>query len=478
MSTQWLDTFFDWLGPTGVAVLKYAALLLSFAYGIAATVIDFHVERDGRRRLSRGGRFGIGLLVVGGVFGILVERYKDAEDDARRAEADSTARVEAATARARQDELVGRLALQLSRLEALDTTSRRSVALASAQLDQQGRLLDVQQGVAFNGSRALYREPRVTLVSAALEYRWDSSKSGPLAGPRSVRAYADRVAEAVDSLCQRWDTAIVAWRRTPIGREQARTDAVGNLVASDGDGWSWAPGTSDALPARFLEIPARGVKIFGLRRAAGASCAADSVQLAGRSPWLALAPSLRASRLNRVDPLGTTALELTLGGDPADSTHEALRVPVRTDPEGLAERQRYYDGTLVVDFARGTLRRNLDATPAAEPRQRTDRIVSLLDLPGTLLVVGAPELTGVEWLRVEFEGGRHLDVARPGFRRLADGRFAHGVTVAEIERTPGEFAELFRPRAGGPRPAARRDGAASPAAAAPRRVVATSSATP
>ena len=46
--------------------LKYGGSVATAAYGIYATLTDFHEQRNGRKVLSKRGYFGIGLLVLVG----------------------------------------------------------------------------------------------------------------------------------------------------------------------------------------------------------------------------------------------------------------------------------------------------------------------------------------------------------------------------------------------------------------------------
>jgi hypothetical protein len=70
--------------------LKLIGSVVAGAYGIYATVTDFHVEKNGKRILSRGGYLGIALLLVSTFLGISSDTSKQIEEvrEKRKSDAD------------------------------------------------------------------------------------------------------------------------------------------------------------------------------------------------------------------------------------------------------------------------------------------------------------------------------------------------------------------------------------------------------
>jgi hypothetical protein len=69
-------------------ILKYVGAVIAAVYGVCATVGDFHVERNGRRILSRWAYFGIAFLVLASSLTLLSDIKKDQNE--RREKKEST----------------------------------------------------------------------------------------------------------------------------------------------------------------------------------------------------------------------------------------------------------------------------------------------------------------------------------------------------------------------------------------------------
>jgi len=62
---------------TTLYVLKYTGSVFAALYGLYATITDFHIDKDGKKALSRKGYFGIGLLLVASVLSLSSDVFKD-----------------------------------------------------------------------------------------------------------------------------------------------------------------------------------------------------------------------------------------------------------------------------------------------------------------------------------------------------------------------------------------------------------------
>ena len=69
-------------------IVKYTAACFSAAYGLYATINDFHEEHGGRKVLSRKGYLGICLLGISSVLSVSTDGWKDARDIREKALAD------------------------------------------------------------------------------------------------------------------------------------------------------------------------------------------------------------------------------------------------------------------------------------------------------------------------------------------------------------------------------------------------------
>lgn len=65
---------------TWVLIVKYTASVVSGVYGIYATLNDFHVEKDGKKVLSRTGHLGIALLIFSTLLAISSDIFKDSKE--------------------------------------------------------------------------------------------------------------------------------------------------------------------------------------------------------------------------------------------------------------------------------------------------------------------------------------------------------------------------------------------------------------
>ncbi|MCU0627610.1 MAG: hypothetical protein MUF21_14170, partial [Gemmatimonadaceae bacterium] len=421
-----------WFASHWADVLKYLGLVSTVGYGLYATVVDFHVEVDGRKRLSRGGRVGIVLLVLGGLVGMAVQWHTDDEDAERRradlATADSLVRAQRA--------VLDRLAEQLASLRALDAMARRSETLAGAQLVQQGRVLD-QQGrlvaeqrvIAFNGVRLLQPLPRVTSVAVDLDAAWDPSLPRDSSDHRSPRAYADLARGIVDTVCAQWSATA---RDTPLGR----------FVSDSGDTYTWQPSRGASGPGRRDVYLARaGVHLFGAAVAGDGRCTADSLWLLERSGFLRADPRLRYQRMG-VLRLGDHRITLRIREPDADTT-SLLVLYAGVDADTL-RRHRRAAIAFAADFGRARLRWHVHEAQVTDADTAVDRSLSLLDLPGRRVVVdpGRPA-TRVTRAVIRFERGRTLTLAGGDITHDAHGHATHVIRRRDIERTPGEFGGLF-----------------------------------
>jgi len=61
--------------------VKVTSSLIAGAYGVYATVTDFHEKRDGRQVLSRSGRIGLVVLLVSTFAGVTVDAWKELNDN-------------------------------------------------------------------------------------------------------------------------------------------------------------------------------------------------------------------------------------------------------------------------------------------------------------------------------------------------------------------------------------------------------------
>lgn len=61
-------------------LLKYSASIIAAAYGVYATVTDFKEEKNGKKILSRKGRWGIALLLFSTLINLSSDGYKDIQD--------------------------------------------------------------------------------------------------------------------------------------------------------------------------------------------------------------------------------------------------------------------------------------------------------------------------------------------------------------------------------------------------------------
>jgi hypothetical protein len=71
----------DWahsLDP--IQLLKYCSTLMAAAYGVYATVTDFHEKKDGKQTLTRKGRIGIAFLLFATLLGFTADGAKDYQD--------------------------------------------------------------------------------------------------------------------------------------------------------------------------------------------------------------------------------------------------------------------------------------------------------------------------------------------------------------------------------------------------------------
>ena len=151
-------------------VLKVAASVFALLYGVYATVVDFKEEHNGTRRLSRRGKWGIGILILSSIVAIL---------------ADFGDRTSAASQKARdqksQDALTAEQLLRLSGLasglqSAQSTTAAissdmqaalheltRNTQSVSKVLTQSERALQPLKNLYFSGSiKLLERNPEIS----------------------------------------------------------------------------------------------------------------------------------------------------------------------------------------------------------------------------------------------------------------------------------------------------------------------------
>jgi hypothetical protein len=415
-------------------VLKYVGLASTVAYGVYATFGDFHEEVDGRRRLSRRGRVGIALLLLGGVAGLVLERYKDVEDGKRRAAEQAASRA----LLAQQDTVLRQLQRQLASLHVLDSASQVSAAIARTQLgqqetlvSQQGHLMREQALVAFNGVRLLQPLPVVRSVDAVLEASWDPAVARDPQDLDSPRAYADVVSAIVDTACRAW-----------LALPESRDPQGGETVGEEAYIWTPAPGRP-ASGRRDLRLRMANVDLFGVVARRDGGCVADSVHVRQGSPFLLRDTKLSYDRMRRPLLLGENELEVAVLPERGDST-PLLSLGVRLADSSLRFPRHGGDVLLMADFTRGRLRWTIRDAKRIQADTGTDRQLSLLDLPGaTLRVRSHRTASHVTQLLVRFARGRRLVLARHELGASPESVRTHRIALAEIERTPGEFAGLF-----------------------------------
>ena len=112
-------------------VLKYTGSFFAACYGVYATLTDFRPEKDGKKRLSRKGYFGIGLLVLSSVLALSADGLNDYKENQEKQAAGESERRSREAARVRDERITARLTEQLTRLEGLSS----SFTVASEKLD-------------------------------------------------------------------------------------------------------------------------------------------------------------------------------------------------------------------------------------------------------------------------------------------------------------------------------------------------------
>ncbi|MEO8597325.1 MAG: hypothetical protein ABI759_28660 [Candidatus Solibacter sp.] len=121
LQSAWCDHESFGKAMTFWMVLKVAGSLVALAYGLYATMVDFHKEHEGKRPLSRNGKIGIAILVMASTLAIVAD-FGDK----------TSASAEKARAQKAQDAVT---AEQLSRLtglaSGLQTAQRTTAAISS-----------------------------------------------------------------------------------------------------------------------------------------------------------------------------------------------------------------------------------------------------------------------------------------------------------------------------------------------------------
>jgi hypothetical protein len=133
-------------------ILKYASLSATIFYGIVATLVDFRVEKGGRKRFSRWGYFGIAVLLASSGLGLASEWARDENEHQQRLAEEADRDSARARAVRGEQEVLGRLQEQLANLNTLRAMSENASAQQAVQLGRQEVLLDEQHRVAFNAA--------------------------------------------------------------------------------------------------------------------------------------------------------------------------------------------------------------------------------------------------------------------------------------------------------------------------------------
>lgn len=170
-------------------LLKYALGFLTSFYGVYATLTDFKEEKDGKKRLSKRGYFGIGLLALTAIMGLGLDMYKDQQEQiegARKTAEDS----------ARRDEDIKRIGEITSNLTSVRNQLQGQSDQLGAQLkysrDSSVKLDETQESLAKSFSLTNH-----VAVNLGAQLRLSRAMSGDLKGTADSLRDTSRKTDAI-----------------------------------------------------------------------------------------------------------------------------------------------------------------------------------------------------------------------------------------------------------------------------------------
>jgi len=138
---------------TILMLLKYTGSILAGAYGVYATVTDFKEEKNGKKVLSKKGRWGIALLLFSILLNLSSDAYKDTQERAKERAQDEKAAAEQRTLTDSLNRQQSMLNENLAKVQSLGSNLRET----SDQL-QRGILGHLTKVNSFSAGVSFYRK--------------------------------------------------------------------------------------------------------------------------------------------------------------------------------------------------------------------------------------------------------------------------------------------------------------------------------